>query len=250
MGSPETGHRSQSHDDLEHHFFQLSLSDKGSKISFDSSDGDADAELSDDKEETAEERENSSDQELSPYGSKPRKDMRQNSELSGVGSPLNRLRLEPLSQPIDIKHYASENEVRERGRKKKFRRGGLRRARESRIEKTWEIRKSRAQMEDGLDETDNHSVASEFHEQNPTTPRERNSMCMDLDEVKACWDLGFGLHQLSFSTIETSSSGLESIGNSPIAHWRISSPGDHPRDVKARLKVWAQAVASTARLYS
>ncbi|CAN8253951.1 unnamed protein product [Cochlearia groenlandica] len=31
--------------------------------------------------------------------------------------------------------------------------------------------------------------------------------------------------------------------NSPIATWRISSPGDDPKEVKARLKVWAQAVA-------
>ncbi|KAL4384086.1 hypothetical protein GQ457_15G020420 [Hibiscus cannabinus] len=59
----------------------------------------------------------------------------------------------------------------------------------------------------------------------------RKTLCMDLEEVKACRDLGFEL--------EMPSSG----GNSPIASWRISSPGDDPRDVKARLKVWAQAVA-------
>ncbi|KAF2324980.1 hypothetical protein GH714_022060 [Hevea brasiliensis] len=75
------------------------------------------------------------------------------------------------------------------------------------------------------------------------------SLCMDLDEVKACRDLGFELEHermlempgrvsLSGSTLDTSSGG-----NSPIANWRISSPGDDPREVKARLKVWAQAVA-------
>ncbi|KAI4301610.1 hypothetical protein L6164_034871 [Bauhinia variegata] len=75
------------------------------------------------------------------------------------------------------------------------------------------------------------------------------SLCMDLEEVKACRDLGFELEHermlempshlsLSNSTLDTSSGG-----NSPIANWRISSPGDDPRDVKARLKVWAQAVA-------
>ncbi|XVF33013.1 hypothetical protein REPUB_Repub17cG0131900 [Reevesia pubescens] len=82
------------------------------------------------------------------------------------------------------------------------------------------------------------------------------SLCMDLEEVKACRDLGFELEHermlempsgvsLSGSTLDTTSSG----GNSPIANWRISSPGDDPRDVKARLKVWAQAVAlaSTSR---
>ncbi|TYG93579.1 hypothetical protein E1A91_A11G117000v1 [Gossypium mustelinum] len=80
----------------------------------------------------------------------------------------------------------------------------------------------------------------------------KRSLCMDLEEVKACRDLGFELEHelmlempsasrvsLSGSTLDTTSSG----GNSPIANWRISSPGDDPRDVKARLKVWAQAVA-------
>ncbi|KAK7259086.1 hypothetical protein RIF29_24682 [Crotalaria pallida] len=78
----------------------------------------------------------------------------------------------------------------------------------------------------------------------------RRSLCMDLEEVKACRDLGFELEHermldtmpshLSFSnsTLDTSSGGT-----SPIANWRISAPGDDPRDVKARLKVWAQAVA-------
>ncbi|XP_041022097.1 uncharacterized protein LOC121263330 [Juglans microcarpa x Juglans regia] len=83
----------------------------------------------------------------------------------------------------------------------------------------------------------------------------RRSLCMDLEEVKACRDLGFELEHermlempshlsVSGSTLDTSSGG-----NSPIGNWRISSPGDDPRDVKARLKVWAQAVAlaSTSR---
>ncbi|XP_050372309.1 uncharacterized protein LOC126790194 [Argentina anserina] len=84
------------------------------------------------------------------------------------------------------------------------------------------------------------------------------SLCMDMEEVKACRDLGFELehdHTLqqqqdmmpsrlsqSASTIDTNYT-TSSGGNSPIANWRISGPGDHPQDVKARLKVWAQAVA-------
>jgi len=36
----------------------------------------------------------------------------------------------------------------------------------------------------------------------------------------------------------------------PIANWKISSPGDDPDDVKARLKYWAQTVACTVRLCS
>ncbi|GMJ00997.1 hypothetical protein like AT2G46940 [Hibiscus trionum] len=65
----------------------------------------------------------------------------------------------------------------------------------------------------------------------------RRPLCMDMEEVKACRDLGFELEHERM--LEMPSSG----GNSPIAGWRISSPGDDPRDVKARLKVWAQAVA-------
>ncbi|AEE82059.1 hypothetical protein AT4G01670 [Arabidopsis thaliana] len=68
-------------------------------------------------------------------------------------------------------------------------------------------------------------------------------LCMDLEEVKACKDLGFELEpgrvSYSGSTVDTSSGG-----NSPISsNHRISSPGDDPKDVKARLKAWAQAVA-------
>ncbi|KFK30749.1 hypothetical protein AALP_AA6G021900 [Arabis alpina] len=69
-------------------------------------------------------------------------------------------------------------------------------------------------------------------------------LCMDLGEVKACKDLGFELEpgRVSYSagsTVDTSSGG-----NSPISpNHRISSPGDNPKDVKARLKAWAQAVA-------
>ncbi|KAE8722826.1 Pectinacetylesterase family protein [Hibiscus syriacus] len=79
----------------------------------------------------------------------------------------------------------------------------------------------------------------------------KRALCMDLEEVKACRDLGFELEHelileipsvtvgrvsLSGSTLYTASSG----GDSPIANWRISSPGDDPRDVKAWLKMWAK----------
>ncbi|KVH87940.1 Zinc finger, SWIM-type [Cynara cardunculus var. scolymus] len=35
--------------------------------------------------------------------------------------------------------------------------------------------------------------------------------------------------------------------SAPIANWKISTPDDHPEDVKARLKYWAQAVACIVR---
>ncbi|XP_030459642.1 uncharacterized protein LOC115680029 [Syzygium oleosum] len=104
----------------------------------------------------------------------------------------------------------------------------------------------------------------------------------DLDELKGCLDLGFGFsydeipelcntlpalelcysmsqkfqlddHQKSPERSATPSSAAESppaAAASPIASWKISSPGDHPEDVKARLKFWAQAVACTVRLCS
>ncbi|KAJ0246448.1 Uncharacterized protein HA466_0169870 [Hirschfeldia incana] len=72
------------------------------------------------------------------------------------------------------------------------------------------------------------------------------SMRMGLEEVKACRDLGFDLEvpgRISVSAGSNFDTQTSSGSNSPIATWRISSPGDDPKEVKARLKVWAQAVA-------
>ncbi|GJW46569.1 hypothetical protein Tco_0078215 [Tanacetum coccineum] len=95
----------------------------------------------------------------------------------------------------------------------------------------------------------------------------------DLDELKGCLDLGFGFNydeipelcntlpalELCYSMSQrfldeqqkSPENAVVDDGVSsppPIANWRISSPGDHPEDVKARLKYWAQAVACTVRL--
>ncbi|KAL5703017.1 hypothetical protein ACHQM5_028163 [Ranunculus cassubicifolius] len=104
----------------------------------------------------------------------------------------------------------------------------------------------------------------------------------DLDELKGCVDLGFGFNyeeipelcntlpalelcysitqkfldeqQQKLSITEDNSDGgnegsSSASGTSPIAtNWKISSPGDNPDDVKARLKFWAQAVACTVKL--
>ncbi|KAL1216242.1 hypothetical protein V5N11_018692 [Cardamine amara subsp. amara] len=72
------------------------------------------------------------------------------------------------------------------------------------------------------------------------------SLRMGLEEVKACRDLGFELEvpgRIYVSAGSNFDTQTNSGGNSPIATWRISSPGDDPKEVKARLKVWAQAVA-------
>ncbi|KAF4380864.1 hypothetical protein CsatB_026851 [Cannabis sativa] len=100
----------------------------------------------------------------------------------------------------------------------------------------------------------------------------------DLDELKGCLDLGFGFSyeeipelcntlpalELCYSmsqkymdeqqkspdnSVSAASDSCSSV-SSPIANWKISSPGDHPEDVKARLKYWAQAVACTVKLCS
>uniref|UniRef100_A0A1J3GHZ5 Uncharacterized protein n=1 Tax=Noccaea caerulescens TaxID=107243 RepID=A0A1J3GHZ5_NOCCA len=74
----------------------------------------------------------------------------------------------------------------------------------------------------------------------------KKSLRMGLEDVKACRDLGFELDapgRISVSTGSNFDTQTSSGSNSPIATWRISSPGDDPKEVKARLKVWAQAVA-------
>ncbi|KAG2290686.1 hypothetical protein Bca52824_050290 [Brassica carinata] len=80
----------------------------------------------------------------------------------------------------------------------------------------------------------------------------KKPMKMGFEEVKACRDLGFVLEvrsQDSVSAWSNRETQINSGSNSPIANWRISSPGDDPKEVKARLKMWAQAVAlaSTSR---
>ncbi|KAK9138840.1 hypothetical protein Sjap_009434 [Stephania japonica] len=105
----------------------------------------------------------------------------------------------------------------------------------------------------------------------------------DLEELKGCVDLGFGFSyeeipelcntlpalELCYSmsqkfldeqqqrspesSVAAAAPALataEGGGSGPIANWKISSPGDHPEDVKARLKFWAQAVACTVKLCS
>lgn len=56
----------------------------------------------------------------------------------------------------------------------------------------------------------------------------RRSLCMDLEEVKACKDLGFELEVPSRLSVSLSNSTLDtsSGGSSPITNWRISSPGN------------------------
>ncbi|GAA0185806.1 hypothetical protein LIER_33094 [Lithospermum erythrorhizon] len=97
----------------------------------------------------------------------------------------------------------------------------------------------------------------------------------DLEELKGCLDLGFGFNyeeipelcntlpalELCYSmsqkyndeqqkSVESLSDTASCVSSSAIPNWKISSPGDDPEDVKARLKYWAQAVACTVKLCS
>ncbi|KAL5204537.1 hypothetical protein ABZP36_009408 [Zizania latifolia] len=106
----------------------------------------------------------------------------------------------------------------------------------------------------------------------------------DLEELKGCVDLGFGFSydeipelcgtlpalELCYSMsqrfldehqsppkpekkkkpVAEAAAVAPASPAQPIANWKISSPGDSPDEVKARLKYWAQAVACTVRLCS
>ncbi|XP_022757704.1 uncharacterized protein LOC111304925 [Durio zibethinus] len=174
--------------------------------------------------------------------------------------PRRRNRTGGLSQQLMgvVKDYASENEAQ------KIRFGRPKRSKNLRqrriIRERWADKESKggSKKKDGDLMAGYSNYSGSFSGESEggsagvvviTRPKGgRRSLCMDLEEVKACRDLGFELEhermlempgRVSLSGSTRDSSG----GNSPIANWRISSPGDDPKDVKARLKVWAQAVA-------
>ncbi|XP_056860867.1 uncharacterized protein LOC108847087 isoform X2 [Raphanus sativus] len=92
----------------------------------------------------------------------------------------------------------------------------------------------------------------------------------DLEELKGCLDLGFGFSYYEIPELCNTLPALElcysmsqkfldddkkthqensplpppTTTTSPVANWKISSPGDNPDDVKARLKYWAQTEVS------
>ncbi|OAY71785.1 hypothetical protein ACMD2_00757, partial [Ananas comosus] len=99
----------------------------------------------------------------------------------------------------------------------------------------------------------------------------------DLEELKGCVDLGFGFSyegipglcntlpalELCYSmsqrfldeqqrspAVGEEAAAAAAAASPPVANWKISSPGDHPEEVKARLRYWAQAVACTIKLCS
>ncbi|ONK67667.1 uncharacterized protein A4U43_C05F2480 [Asparagus officinalis] len=105
-----------------------------------------------------------------------------------------------------------------------------RRRRERELEKAWEMKRS------------NNSERCRVSVR-PRGP-DSESIYMDMDEVKACRELGLELPCDWTVEIPTRfSEDTGSVGESPVGNWSISGPGDDPKDVKARLKAWAHAVA-------
>ncbi|KAM0947526.1 hypothetical protein DsansV1_C07g0068391 [Dioscorea sansibarensis] len=186
-----------------------------SKLSVETSDGEvADGELSDEDLSKQVSHDDDDEDDLSPltfarFGSLP-------------GTPARRRR------GRRDKEYRSDGEAR--GRRREQRRG-----RDWWVEREWERRRRREQ-----------GIAVDEGECQLLVRRkgQPGCICMDIDEVKACRELGIELQPCDW-TVGFSGSAVDtsSGGNSPIANWRISSPGDDPKDVKARLKMWAHAVA-------
>ncbi|KAI3980891.1 hypothetical protein MKX01_025456 [Papaver californicum] len=220
-----------------------------SRLSIEGSDNDGDEEFSDEEGDKGRRRRMTISSVFSSDSDK------ENGCVSLPATPPRRRSRRSTGLAAGLKGYASENELQpEKGNKMKSRNSRGRVVRERWVEKCWE-KKRHSNNDNNMDDQEMGECLV------ITRPKGgRKSLCMDKDEVKACEDLGFELeHGRVFeipsrisisagdSTIDTSSGG-----NSPIASWRISSPGDDPRDVKARLKVWAQAVAlaSTSRSFS
>nr|CAB3460150.1 unnamed protein product [Digitaria exilis] len=140
-------------------------------------------------------------------------------------------------------------------------------AREAWLDRAWEMKRSWHERNGGAPDADTPVVvvvgkgasaegSSESHEAGAVGG---GGVAMDVDEVRACRDLGLELP--SDCTVEIQCYGLTSGGSSPThtnassgadSPCAVSSPGADPMDVKARLKVWAQAVAlaSTTHLSS
>ena len=192
---------------------------------------DADEELSDDHKEGKNKNtldlSSDSDEEPGCYSLPATPPRRRNR-----GGLINQVRL------IGAKDYASENEAQKGIRRQKMRKN-LRKRRI--IRERWMDNNSMSfkKKEEEMMGVSNYGYCNSFSGESEggglvviTRPKGgRRSLCMDLDEVKACRDLGFELEHermlempsrvsLSGSTLDTSSGG-----NSPIANWRISSPG-------------------------
>ena len=148
-------------------------------------------------------------------------------------------------------------------------------AREAWLDRAWEMKKSWHERNGGAPDADTPVVvvvgkqaggsSSPCASSSPHHHHSSASVAMDMEEVRACRDLGlelpsdgtveiqcYGLSAGSSPTHSHASSGAESPSTAGSCSISSPSAGENPVDVKARLKVWAQAVAlaSTTRLGS
>ncbi|XP_066366286.1 uncharacterized protein [Miscanthus floridulus] len=169
-------------------------------------------------------------------------------------------------------HHRQQQQIQRRSSFSVVRRE--RAAREAWLDRAWEMKRSWHQRNGGAPDADTpvvvvvgtspraSSSSSHYSGQQHQGMASGGGVAMDVEEVRACRDLGLELP--SDCTVEIQCYGL-SGGSSPThcttpgsgadSPCALSSPpggGADPMDVKARLKVWAQAVAlaSTTHLTS
>ncbi|XP_020578074.1 uncharacterized protein LOC110023148 [Phalaenopsis equestris] len=181
----------------------------------------------------------------------------------------------PISPPSNPSTEAGYDSAEKEANKKKTKPARSRRIGEERnngAPPRWQRKGKGAVMLEGYFEvTEGGQKRSEGGEE--MVGRTKSLTDDDLEELRGCLDLGFGFvyeeipelcntlpalelcYSMSQKFLDEQqqkhSSGVAGeVGapSTPVANWKISSPGDHPDDVKARLKYWAQAVACTVRL--
>lgn len=111
---------------------------------------------------------------------------------------------------------------------------GSRKTRERQLDRAWEMKRCHWAGGDGGAPPDTHSGGSSPCVVVRTTGPGAGCMWMDMEEVKACRDLGLELP--CDWTVEIPPSALTAVaaadagsgGGAPIVNWRISSPGEHP----------------------
>ncbi|KAJ3678141.1 hypothetical protein LUZ60_001944 [Juncus effusus] len=141
--------------------------------------------------------------------------------------------------------------------------------RETSTSPTWPRKPSTVKLEGYTDVSDSSDGGSD----GGSMGRAKSLTDDDLEDLKGCLDLGFGFSYEEIPELCSTLPALElcysmsqrfwdekqesdsvegevkpSVCSTPVANWRISQPGDDPKEVKARLRYWAQAVACTVRL--
>lgn len=213
-------------DDMSKRMSRLSVEGSDGGDADDENDGYRRGEVIEEEEEDDDEFEVRSD----IHGAPPYRAAAVPSSASLPGTPERGAQLAAQSSPWPSgnKEYASETEARwppgsgGAGRRRHHRRERM--MREVWLERAWRVRKQRRQQV--LGEVPVVVLGGEA-----SSPAARGGVAMDMEEVRACRDLGLDLPgdwtveipSYALSGVDTASSG----GNSPASgSWRISSPGN------------------------